>query len=337
MISTEPLESKITSPPERELSETDPVLDKIISLAEHRQYIAAAERCEELWRQRVYDVRTLGFYLFGFFFEQGLIALAPILGGLETTLALNWPFIGPAATRQRHCESALRWLFLNIMNQLRFYQNKPGETWTGWLKQWEEPLQRLVLERISRLVGVIDSVMPESQCKGQLLTLHGLLQALPSVPAAAGPGPGRMQPEEAGKSVAAAAHPEQVLTRSPDAASPPNTLANTQANDASTPATLTIPLSPALQVLLRKLVAFNQLVKMGKFRQAWLVYNDVKNSIEKFDPRVYLPSLFGEYFSNLVANAERLNQRPGNLDDFAGQALLELYQTDIDRFVASKG
>jgi hypothetical protein len=103
------------------------------------------------------------------------------------------------------------------------------------------------------------------------------------------------------------------------------------------PTTLTIVLSPSLHELMRKVAAFNRLVRLGKFKQAAIVHRDLKEHIEKFDPRLYLPSVFGEYCSNIVTHAEKLLPVLDIKNDFATQALIDLYRMDLDRFIAANG
>jgi hypothetical protein len=328
MIDLAPLLSPVTSAGSRQLSEIDPTLDRMISLAEKNQYVASAEQAMALWQQQIYDVRTLGFYLFGAFAEQGLIALPNILECIDTALTQSWEYLGPAEHKPRHMDSALRWFFFSLVGHLRFHQRRQGEEWRSWLAAWEQMPQARVLARLEQLAQRIQSLQESPSCTGQLFSLKALLIGLPATvrtPA---------EPATETEPPAAAVEGEQQLLQLPELVSP---TAPSNASEHGTPRMLTIPLSAPMQQLLRKLAAFNQLVKLAKFRQAAIVYNDIKRSIEKFDPRIYLPSLFGEYFSNIVAHAQSLTTNLGTPEDFTAKALDELYHVDIDRFIEAKG
>jgi hypothetical protein len=101
--------------------------------------------------------------------------------------------------------------------------------------------------------------------------------------------------------------------------------------------TLSVPLSPPMQKLLRKLDAFGRLVNLGKFRHAAIVHRDIQASLTGFDPRQYFPSLFGDYYGHVVTHADKITKHIGEDKGFLADALRELYQTDLDLFVSSKG
>lgn len=342
MISITLLSSPLSAPAARELVETDQELAQLTALADRNEFITAAEQAAQLWRQQVYDVRTLGIYLLGIFMEQGVTALAPILSCIELACTTNWTYLGPARSKQKHLDGALRWLFINVANQLRFEKHRQGPGWQRILQQWEQAPQGAILESASRVTVTLGELLPSASSVGQLLGLRGLLAALPmaSSPAAAAVievSGLATEPDQGGAEM-------KVLKGQEPAGSTLNALPAATVGGApggalgsASGAMLTLPISPPMQILLQKLAAFNALVKQSKFRQAAIVYNDMRQSIEKFDPRLYLPSLFGEYFSNIVTHATELTQSLEAPNDFATQALSELYHTDLERFIAVNG
>lgn len=343
MINPAPLQSRITIAAARQLTELDPTLERMITLAEHNDFLGAAEQAQKLWQQQIYDVRTVGFYLFGVFMEKGLAAVPLIIDCIETTVTTNWPHLGPAQGLPRHLDGALRWLFINIVTQLRFHQRKKDEQWKLWLKDWEQAPQPQVLQRTFALAACLEAVVAEPMCCSHLFSLGAFLRGLPAPAAEQRSGdPGtdavpaarvtdlaiaecpKLEPHERGEAGASSI------------AAAVNGAAASSPSSAGAVPSITLPLSPPLQLLIRKLTAFNQLVKLGKFRQAMIVYRDVSQSLAKFDPRIYLPSLLGEYFCNIVAHAQSLTKNLGSSDDFTAQALEELYRLDLDLFVAAK-
>lgn len=86
---------------------------------------------------------------------------------------------------------------------------------------------------------------------------------------------------------------------------------------------------------MRQLEAFTQLAKKGQHKKAAILYRQIQQNIEHFDPRFYLPSLFGSYYAQLAKNGPRLNARLKEPSDFVSDALTELCRVDLDMFLAT--
>ncbi|HUU39393.1 MAG TPA: type VI secretion system protein IglI family protein, partial [Desulfatiglandales bacterium] len=87
-----------------------------------------------------------------------------------------------------------------------------------------------------------------------------------------------------------------------------------------------------LQVLLRKLEAFDQLIAKGKMPLAALVANDINNTIAHFDPKIYFPKLFSRFallFALHIGELASFEEAKGSV---AWKALGELYKVDLDAF-----
>lgn len=100
--------------------------------------------------------------------------------------------------------------------------------------------------------------------------------------------------------------------------------------------TATLPISPALRVLMRQLEAFTQLAKKGQLKKAAILYRQIQQSIAHFDPRFYLPSLFGAFYAQLAKNGSRINAKLKEPEDFASEALTELCRVDLDLFLSTE-
>jgi hypothetical protein len=345
MIDIELLESPLNASERRELGEMDVELDRIISLAERSQHIAAAEQAEKLFRERVYDVRILGFYLFGAFLQQGIPLLPRILSAAEVALTINLGKLGPEMNKLRHLDNALRWLLVSLIGQLRFEQRRQSEAWKQRLQQWEQSPQTLILQRIYSMAGLLESDFKNFTSKGHLLSLQTFLQTLPkgNLTASAATSPEGLQSPlkmPSNTSQESLAMEVETSTEELDDGSEAAPRIPAKAVPESPPAgikLLELPLLPPMQTLLRKLQVFNHLAQVGKFRQATIVYKDLRQMIEHFDPRIYLPSLFLDFVDNTLTHAEELSQEMAKEEDFMGRALVELYQIDLDRFLLTKG
>lgn len=107
-----------------------------------------------------------------------------------------------------------------------------------------------------------------------------------------------------------------------------------QATDRSGHATLRV--SARYEELERRLASFTQLLQGKQFEKASLVARDLQEQLDAFDVAAFFPDLFAGYFEASAQYAEEialfLDRQPG----LRSQSLLRLYQTDLDRFLASE-
>lgn len=304
-------------------------LDEIVSLSDHNQLVAAAERAQAAWVAGHRDVRILGFYLCGAFLQGGLSALLPIGRAIITQLKDAWPTLSPEQNKERHADAALRWLFCSILSQLRFAQRTQKEPWQEMLAAWAAQPQAQVLSQLEAAAASMADVLG-SGAKTAAFAIVAWLRTLPPT--------GENKPAPAPTTNDPAADPQAMFPAAGSGGEDNSPLLVPERPSAeSASPTLTLPLSPPLQKLLRKLDAFGRLVTMGKFRHAAIVYRDIQGSLSSFDPRQYFPLLFGDYYGHVVTNADKLTKHLGEDKGFLADALKELYQTDLERFVASKG
>ena len=124
MITTEPLEQILTEPGSRELSLDDRSLDEVLAHADHNRFLQAAEAAQALWRSQIYDVRTLGSYLFGVFLERGMTSLTLLFECVRKAIKDNLAYLSPTHKRERHLDVSLRWLFDGIITQTRHHEDQ---------------------------------------------------------------------------------------------------------------------------------------------------------------------------------------------------------------------
>ena len=84
--------------------------------------------------------------------------------------------------------------------------------------------------------------------------------------------------------------------------------------ESTTPSAATLPaamlggeISPELAILLKKIQAFETLVKARRFERAAMVADDIQSAVENFDPRKYFPTLFAEFYADLVTNFDQIS------------------------------
>lgn len=88
-----------------------------------------------------------------------------------------------------------------------------------------------------------------------------------------------------------------------------------------------------LNVLIKKLEAFNNLISEGKYIGAALVADDINSIIADFDPKIYFPKLFAKFSLLFAANINQLSSCEEYKNTAEWNALKELYKVDLAGFV----
>ncbi len=309
----EPLEG--TPPRESEEEGSDPRLDAIADQVGKGAYGEAARGAEVLLREGVRDVRLISPYLFGLFHEEGLKGMPGIFRSLLTTLTESWEAFGPPEKKAVLTDNGLRWLLKTVNKHLLHHEKLKDERWRGWC----EPDNRAPLEEAlpltEPLLAAFEAALPGNGCEKPLRSLVSWLgDHLRALPAESPP------PEEAPPVAAVEEHEVQEEKG--------QVLSTPQAPEPG------LPISPAMALLLRKLAAFDVLLARQDFLKAGVVAADVLTTVERFDPRIYLPAIFSRFFAGLSTNAETIEPLLHNTESLAFRSLDQLYRVDLDAFLA---
>ncbi|ATB33998.1 type VI secretion system protein IglI family protein [Melittangium boletus] len=304
-----------------ELDGSDERLEKITALVAKSAYAEAAREAEALLRGGVYDVRLVGPYLLGLFLDGGLEALPILFHSLSSTLLYNWQSFGPRERKDVFADGSLRWLLKVLNKHIEHHERLKNDTW----KRWSAPGNREPLEQALALSEEIFSsfgrVMPRNGCEAPFRRLtqwmEGHLQSLP-LPAP----PPEPDPEPTDEP----SERDAPVSARPQLAEPPRA--------APEPTGPTLPVSPAMAQLMRKLAAFDTLMERQDYRRASVVAADVLQVMEHFDPRVYLPSLFSKFFAGLSTHADEVESLLQGTESLGFRALDQLYRVDLDTFLA---
>lgn len=97
--------------------------------------------------------------------------------------------------------------------------------------------------------------------------------------------------------------------------------------------TISIPENEPFRQLRRKLAAFQKLVTSGDHERAAIVAQDLLHTLDHFDPRLYLPTMFRKFFRVLSLVGNDLTPHMTERTDLSYKAMLQLYQVDLDYFV----
>ncbi|NOK35939.1 hypothetical protein HMI49_22310 [Corallococcus exercitus] len=311
----------------------DPRLEAITGLVAKSEYADAARAASALLREGVRDVRLVGPYLFGHFFADGMKALPVLFRSLKRTLTENWDFFGPVEKKLVFADTGLRWLLKMMGKHLEHHSRLKDAQWQAWCAPGNrEPIEE-ALALGDPLIAAL-AILQKGACMDAMRTLLGSLrshaQGVPFLPP-----PEEPQPD----SPTLAAGPDDDEEEDDDGeeeeeARPARVKKAARAESRDTGPS--VPMSPALAQLVRKLSAFEALVEREDYAKASVIAVDVLATVERFDPRVYLPQLFSGFFNGLAQHAEAIEPMLHNTETLSFRAMDQLYRVDLDAFLVAQ-
>jgi hypothetical protein len=311
----------------------DARLEAITGLVARGDYAEGARAAEVLLREGVRDVRLLGPYLFGHFFRDGMKALPVLFRSLKRTLTENWDFFTPVEKKLVFADTGLRWLLKMMGKHLEHHARLKDAQWQAWTAPGNrEPIEE-ALALGDPLIAAL-AILQKGVCMDAMRTLLGALrshaQGVPYLP-----------PPEEPQAVALAAAPDDEDDEDADDDEEeeeevrPRKRAKAKAPPEARDEGPRVPMSPALAQLVKKLSAFEALVAREDFTKASVVAVDVLATVERFDPRVYLPQLFSGFFNGLAHHADTIEPMLHNTETLSFRALDQLYRVDLDTFLSA--
>lgn len=310
-------------PPASPDDEPNPRVEAVTEAVASGDYAVAARAAEALLREGQRDTRLVGAYLFGAFQERGLHAMPGMFGSIHRMLTTSRAAFGPEGKRDIFLESGLRWLLKTINKHLAHHEKKQDDTWRRWCEaDVRAPLEEALLLS-EPILTEIPTALPKNGCEEPFrnlgLWLKRHIAALPTPPPLAlAPQPG----------------PAAAMSPPPPPEDAPRPKLEAVPRAQAVEPTPGLPISPPLALLLRKLAAFDVLLQQGELSKAGVVAADVMATVERFDPRVFLPTLFSRFFSGLSTHARELEPYLHEADSLPMRALEQLYRVDLDAFIA---
>jgi hypothetical protein len=329
-LDTSLLEAPVTgAPPDSSEEEgPDPRLEAVAEHVAKGTYREGAHAAAALLREGRRDMRLVGAYLFGAFVEQDLKAMPVIFRSISTVLTGSWEAFGPPEKKGVFADNGLRWLLKTMSKHMAHHEKAKDARWARWC----EPDNRAPLEEALALsnpiLAAIATTLPKSTCAEPFRALVAWLQAhLKALPAQltaveSKPATADAQPED--ESSEEEAQPEEEPRPESVAA---------RASSAGKSAEPGLPISPAMALLLQKLAAFDALLARQDFIKASVVAADVLSTVERFDPRVYLPAIFSRFFAGLSTHAQVIEPLLHGTDSLAFRSLDQLFRVDLQAFL----
>ncbi|MEN6489772.1 MAG: type VI secretion system protein IglI family protein [Smithella sp.] len=294
------------------LATTDPRLSDIATLVQAGDFQRAALQSKEILEEKIYDIRIIGYYLYGHFAENGLSAAEEIFSCLAEILNSNIAALGPARNREKHIKNTLSWLFKTISNNLIYETEKRTEVYSQWQASITPEQVQKILESGSGLQEAIAMLEVSSDITDVFTKILEWFQVFQNVVHRE-----QSEDEKQQEEVAEEASPQQE-TRKPWKDN--STLEGIEG-------------SYHMKLLMRKLDAFDRLVEENKLALAAIVADDINNTISNFDPKLYFPGLFTRFYVQFAKNVNQLINYVQFKNSAAWMTLQELYKVDIESFV----
>ena len=278
-------------------------LREIDSLVQAGEYRKAASAAASLIAEGVTDVHAITACLLGHFVAEGPRSLDAIFGLVHVMLTDAWTVLHPVARRERTVDAELRCMLRTIVALLDFEATGSDPGSHAWQPADRETASRALAA--SDLVRDAAASIPDARFPALLSEVEAHLRAALEHP------------------LRSADAPETAPT--PESPSPPRPRPRELAT--------TIEVSPAMATFLTKIRAFEVLVERGDLVRAAVVADDLRRTIEQFDPRVYLPQLFVRHFSLLSEHISTLAPMWENRESIEWQVMEQHYLVDLDGFI----
>ncbi len=296
------------------LMATDPRFDEVATLIQDGNYLQATRLSEILLADGIYDIRIICYFLYGYWLEQNLLSLNDVLMSLNHLISANWSAIGPLVKREKNVQTSLSWLFRQVLKTLQYEEKKRTVLWQKWLDSVKTAdIENLLAE------GEIFCVSLEQQLESQakpllemwvkiehwLRTLQQLLHATPQLNVE--------QPENT------PVNETKISLPSPEQ---PFKVEQTSLES-----------SYHMQVLLKKLAAFDHLLQEQKLPKAALLAEDIRQTLANFDPLVYFPKTFEGFVRLQAIHFEELSSYAEQRDTPQWEAMQDWLKIDLESFV----
>jgi len=292
----------------------DPRFMDITTLVENGEYLEAAAKAEEIFAEEIYDIRLAGYFLYGFFLEQGVGAMPAILGCLANLFEENWDALGPVKNREKHAQTSLNWLFRQLLKKFQYEEGKDSEVYQQWIAEVSSEEVQEALDASEGLQKALGMAL-EDKASSLLDGLSKVVDWLKTF--------------------------QRVVYREPEVEEEPEPAAEAEARETTAPASLAFgdeaviaEGSYHLQLLLRKMKAFERLVEKQQFPKAAIVADDINQIIANFDPRIYFPKMFSRFSLLLALNIADISGFEEYKGSVVWQTMQDLYKVDLESFVS---
>ncbi|MEM7449099.1 MAG: type VI secretion system protein IglI family protein [Myxococcota bacterium] len=277
-------------------------------------YGEASAKAAELLSEGLIDIRLIAYYVLGLIEADGLPALVHSVDALVRVFELHWEVIGPEQRKESHAKATLSMLFETSFRRL----DARTESRAAWDQHVEECLD---LDAKASLLDALERLL---QCCAERELGRKVLDPLSKL-------------QRFASSIEIVVPEEAPLPGEELAASPYDTSAYQAAELPSQThagaAEPSVSGSVHLDKFLRKLEAFRIVAQQGDLYKAAIIARDINAAIDTFDPRVYLPALFTDYYRLMGQHIDELAEYWSRQDELNWKVSEQLYHVDLESFI----
>lgn len=319
-VNTEVLEifhEPLVSSADAGLESTDPRLGELADLANRRDYVTAASLAEKLVQDGVYDIRALSYLFYHSAFEGGFAAVADMLRALENLVGASFQAIGPTRKREEHFDRRLAWIFGTLVDALAYEEAKGSSKWDKWssIAGLEDAARAVVnAEALAQLL----SAGPFENASRSLASFQTWLRAQHERLSE----PSREPVENASEPALRDANASDLQAA---------TMGNREPDGWHR--SVEVSASHHFVELCAKLRAFEELIERRQFDKAALIADDIQNTLDNFDPRLYFPDTFSRFSELLAKNIDTIADHWEQRETVAWKTMAQFYRVNLKGFV----
>ena len=297
----------------------DPRFDEIVGFIDRAEYEEAANAVEGILQSGIYDIRTIGYFAYGIFLEQGPAIIGNLFDALSQLLNNNFEKIGPAKNREKQSQSAFRWFLSQLIKKLQYEEKKNDTTWANWLQSCNTEQVDLATDKTDIFRRALTANL-EDKAGPLIETISKLTAWLNDFRQVAKPVIEDEPEEEQEETVVEETVTTPAVQSAPQAAPQAALSEGTQ-------------LTSKLDELQIKIDAFKQLCNQHDFTKASIVSEDLEHIIANFTPQEYFPQSFSQYFASMAIHATDLSPHWSERETLGWKALDRLYKVDPESFL----
>jgi len=309
------------------LETIDPRFSDIASLVMEGNYEEATAQSEAILEEQIYDIRIIGYFLYGHFIEQGVGAMADIYLCLANLLRDNLDALGPVKNREKHIQTIMNWMMKQLIKKLQHEEGKNTNLYEGWISEVSSDQAQEALDAGDELRRALGPVLEDAAgpVLDGLMKVNDWLTAFQRLVYREPEPEVEEEPEEREEEV------EDEIEEAPGQNKKSGFVAAASFVDDGEG--VSAEGSFHLKLLIRKLEAFDRLISAEKYSSAALIADDINSIIADFDPKVYFPKLFTRFSLQFAANINELFAFEEHKNSVEWQAMQELYKVDLESFV----
>ena len=308
------------------LETIDPRFSDIATLVMEGNYEEAAAQSEAILEEQIYDIRIIGYSLYGHFIEQGVGAMADIYQCLANLLRDNLDALGPVKNREKHIQTILNWMMKQLIKKLQREEAKNTSIYEGWISEVSSDQVQEALDAGDELRRTLGPVLEDAAgpVLDGLMKVNDWLTAFQRLVYREPEPEPEPEVEEETEELG-----EEIEEERQEAGKKEAYVSIPRLDEDA----ISVEGSFHLKILIRKLEAFDRLISAEKYSSAALIADDINGIIANFDPKVYFPKLFTRFSLQFAANINELFAFEEHKNSVEWQAMQELYKVDLESFV----